>query len=215
MAETSAISTRDEGGSSAGRLFQEVFMKKSLAAAVAALSVLGLPALSRGEEAQQRLVDAPQAPAVKTGYKVWPNQPPPECPFPQSASLVGIGFTGRHAEYTGADTWYPSWAADGHQYSPWTDGNVNGLNSNSAGKNATTGQARIVGDDPLKLQVIEQSVYKSDPAPYASRYPCGSLVHDGVWYYGTYCLHPSGGVKKEDGITYNWPWLGPFVGFRW
>ncbi|MGB9604001.1 MAG: DUF7402 domain-containing protein, partial [Limisphaerales bacterium] len=40
------------------------------------------------------------------------------------------------------------------------------------------------------------------------------LVYDGVWYYGTYCLHPAGRVPR-DGIDYNWPWLGPFVGFRW
>ena len=52
------------------------------------------------------------------------------------------------------------------------------------------------------------------PAPYEGRYPCGSLVYNGVWYYGTYCLHPAGGDIR-DGITYNWPWLGPFVGFRW
>jgi hypothetical protein len=39
------------------------------------------------------------------------------------------------------------------------------------------------------------------------------LVHDGIWYYGTYCLHPSGSVRR-DGRSFNWPWLGPFVGFR-
>ena len=55
---------------------------------------------------------------------------------------------------------------------------------------------------------------KSDPSPYTGRYPCGSLVHNGVWYYGTYCLHPSGGVR-HDGVVYNWPWLGPFIGFRY
>lgn len=62
--------------------------------------------------------------------------------------------------------------------------------------------------------MVEQAVYRSDPAPYQSRYPCGSLVHDGVWYYGTYCL-AGGQVTKKDGITYNWPWIGPFVGFCW
>ncbi|MCX8107180.1 MAG: hypothetical protein N3G20_00080, partial [Verrucomicrobiae bacterium] len=121
---------------------------------------------------------------------------------------------GRHAEYTGADTWYPSWATDGHLYSPWTDGTVNGLNSNSAGAGATTGHATIIGDDPLRLVVTNQGVWKSSPHPYEGRYPCGSLVHRGVWYYGTYCLHPSGRVER-DGVPYNWPWLGPFVGFRW
>ena len=62
--------------------------------------------------------------------------------------------------------------------------------------------------------VTNQGVFRSSPRPYEGRYPCGSLVHNGVWYYGTYCLHPSGRVD-HDGIPYNWPWMGPFVGFRW
>jgi hypothetical protein len=165
------------------------------------------------DEAQFTLTDAPPAP---TNYnsRAWPSRPPPECPFPASDTLRGVAFTGRHAEYTGADTWYPSWAADGNLYSPWTDGSVNGLGSSSAGENATTGNATILGDDPLHLLVTNQGIFASSPRPYEGRYPCGSLVHDGVWYYGTYCLHPSGGVPR-DGINYNWPWLGPFVGFRW
>ncbi len=161
-------------------------------------------------DAAERLVSAP----AKAPYRVWPSEPPPGCPFPKSASLVGVGFTGRHAEYTHADTWYPSWAADGNLYSPWTDGNVNGLGSSSAGAEASTGHATILGSDPLHLVVTNQGIFKSSPRPYEGRYPCGSLVHDGVWYYGTYCLHPNGQVPR-DGIPYNWPWLGPFVGFRW
>ena len=54
------------------------------------------------------------------------STPPADCPFQKSDSIA-VKFTGRHAEYTGADTWYPSWASDGNLYSPWTDGNVNGL----------------------------------------------------------------------------------------
>ena len=162
---------------------------------------------------QFSLVEAPPPPPTNS-FRPWPSQPPPDCPFPPSATLVGVAFTGRHAEYTGADTWYPSWAADGNLYSPWTDGNVNGLGSGSGGENATTGHATILGDDPLKLTVTNQGVFKSSPRPYEGRYPCGSLVQDGIWYYGTYCLHPNGSVPR-DGITYNWPWLGPFVGFRW
>jgi hypothetical protein len=67
----------------------------------------------------------------------------------------------------------------------------------------------------MKLVVTNHGVFPSSPRPYEGRYPCGSLVYNGVWYYGTYCLHPSGGVRRDDGILYNWPWLGPFVGFRW
>ncbi len=145
---------------------------------------------------------------------VWPSSPPLDCPFVASDSVSGLEFTGHHAEYTKADTWYPSWADDGNMYSPWTDGVVNGVTSGSGGRGATTGFATIRGDDPQTLEIVGQGVYPSDPAPYQGRYPCGSLVHDGVWYYGTYCLHPAGDVKY-DNTTYNWPWLGPFVGFRW
>lgn len=159
------------------------------------------------------LVDAPP-PLATNSFVPWPSPPPADCPFPKSETVVGVAFTGRHAEYTGADTWYPSWAADGNLYSPWTDGNVNGLGVSSAGQEAATGHATILGDDPLKLIVTNQGVFKSSPRPYEGRYPCGSLVHEGVWYYGTYCLHPSGSVPRE-GIPYNWPWMGPFVGFRW
>ena len=160
--------------------------------------------------AAEKLVDAPEA----KPYWVWPSTPPANCPFPPSKSLVGAGFTGKHAEYTTADTWYPSWAADGNLYSPWTDGGVNGLSSGSGGDNATTGHATIIGDDPMKLVFTNQGVFVSSPRPYEGRYPCGSLVYNGVWYYSTYCLHPSWSVPHE-GITYNWPWLGPVVGFRW
>ncbi|MCX6868549.1 MAG: hypothetical protein NTV46_20550 [Verrucomicrobia bacterium] len=165
------------------------------------------------EPAVSTLIDAPPVPPPNS-FTPWPSQVPADCPYPQSATVTGLAFTGRHAEYTGADTWYPSWAANGNLYSPWTDGNVNGLGSGSGGEGATTGHATILGDDPLKLTVTDHGIFKSSPRPYEGRYPCGSLVHEGVWYYGTYCLHPGGGIRRDDGIIYNWPWLGPFVGFR-
>src|SRR5262249_52987742 len=152
----------------------------------------------------------------------WPNQPPPGIPFAPSKAFSSVVFTGRNASYTDADTWYPSWAADGDLYSPWTDGVVDGqpclsFNQRQLGKYlfgldpdspALTGQARIVGDDPLKLQIINLGTFAADPAPYSGRYPGGSLVHGGVWYYGTYTL------EDIDGPCGNWCTLGPFVGFR-
>ena len=183
---------------------------RSLAAALAA-GLLGT-ALAQAQSPKHESAALPQGGPRADG--VWPSEPPADCPFPPSATLTGLRFTGRHAEYVNADTWYPSWAADGKLYSPWTDGNVNGLNSGSAGHEATTGYATILGDDPLKLRVVNQGVYKSAPDPYPSRYPCGSLVYNGAWYYGTYCLGPGGGVGHA-GTNYNWPWLGPFVGFRY
>jgi hypothetical protein len=163
------------------------------------------------------LVVGADDPAPAAGAKVWPSEPPKDCPFAPSHELTGVAFTGRHAEYENADTWYPSWAANGNLYSPWTDGNVKGTGSNSdmgSDGKSTTGYATILGDDPLKLQVADQGVYASPVAPYHGRYPCGTLVHDGVWYYGTYCTGPQGDTE-HNGQTYNWPWEGPCVGFRW
>ncbi|HEX8986178.1 MAG TPA: hypothetical protein VF767_12110 [Bryobacteraceae bacterium] len=142
---------------------------------------------------------------------MWPSEPPAGCPFPRSNSLAGIRFTGTHARYTNADTWYPSWASDGNLYSPWTDGKVGEVESSSFGKNARTGHATIVGDSPLDLKIVNAATYPGDPMPYGGRYPCGSLVHNGVWYYGTYCLMDSDGDPSK-GL--NWDILGPFVGFR-
>jgi hypothetical protein len=110
------------------------------------------------------------------------------------------------------DTWYPSWAADGKLYSPWTDGFLNGVKSASwSGEKATTGHAIIVGDDPLHLSFAGAGIYPGSAAPYAGRYPCANLVYDGVWYIGTYCLNDSDG---DPCAGLNWDILGPFVGFR-
>ncbi|MCL5270509.1 MAG: hypothetical protein M1457_08165 [bacterium] len=180
------------------------------AARIAAPIMMALGAAAASAPAQPAQNDKEDTMTLQ----VWPSQPPADCPFPPSPTLTGLAFTGRHAEYTGADTWYPSWAADGDLYSPWTDGKVGDLRSNSGAPEPTTGQARIVGDDPLNLKVVDASLTVSPAAPYAGRYPGGSLVYNGVWYYGTYCLNPSPGVER-DGVKYNWPWVGPLVGFRW
>jgi hypothetical protein len=156
----------------------------------------------------------------------WKSAPPTDCPFEPSRDLRGIAFTGRHAEYTRADTWYPMWAADDICYSGWTDGffslqhgqpyDLSRMDCSSDSRNATnakraghsgTGNARILGDDPLHLTVENLGIEYARAAPYGGRYPCGTLVHDGVWYYGTYTLD-----ETDRGL--NWDVLGPFVGFR-
>ncbi|MHC4462865.1 MAG: discoidin domain-containing protein [Planctomycetota bacterium] len=149
----------------------------------------------------------------KSGPFLWPSQPPQDIPFKQSKELVGILFTGLHSDYRVADTWYPSWASDGNLYSPWTDGQTDGMRSGSGGRNATTGQAVMIGDDPINLKIKALGTTKGDPHPYQGRYPCGSLVYNGVWYYSTYCLGPAGRVM-HDGMQWNWPVLGPIPGFR-
>lgn len=130
-------------------------------------------------------------------------------PVEASRDIPSITFTGRYANYTEADTWYPSWASDGHLYSPWTDGRIGEEECASYGReNARTGQAKIIGDDPMNLEVISLGTTHSSALPYQGRYPAGSLVLDGIWYYGTYCL------LNDPSSSMNWPILGPFVGFR-
>jgi hypothetical protein len=138
---------------------------------------------------------------------LWPPDPPPECPLPPSSDLGGIAYTGRHTSYTEADTWYPSWAADGALYSPFTDGKVGRWSVGSVGLLAATGHAKITGDDPMELTVEALGSEFASPGPYGGRYPSASLVKDGVWYYGTYCVSSS-----RRGL--NWDVLGPLVGFR-
>jgi len=152
--------------------------------------------------------------AANDGF-VWKSEVPDDCPFEQSQTLTGIYFTGRHSDYHCGDTFYPSWASDDNLYSPWTDGKTDGISCTSGGgANACTGHAVMSGDDPLKLVIKNTSPPKNASAkPYRGRYPCGSLLHDGIWYYGTYCLGPSGGMKHK-GFTWNWPNLGPMPGFQ-
>jgi hypothetical protein len=174
--------------------------------AVPFVALLINPALPAGE---QEIVDLPAR-----GFQVWPSRPPADCPFEKSRDLAGILFTGRRSDYHCGDTWYPSWGADGRLYSPWTDGTTDGVASGSGGEQAVTGNAILEGDDPLRLEIHNTSEPQpASPRPYEGRYPCGSLFHDGVWYYGTYCLGPAGTVKHE-GRDWNWPVLGPVPGFR-
>jgi hypothetical protein len=94
-------------------------------------------------------------------------------------------------------------------YSPWTDGKIGNWASNSKGVCSMTGYARIAGDDPLDLLVTPLGTTMGPPGPFAGRYPAGSLVHRGSWYYGTYIVHEDVG---SDGKPRDL--LGPFVGFR-
>ena len=149
--------------------------------------------------------------AVPAAGAVWPSEPPADCPFPASAdahrhrlhwpscgihrrryvvSVVG----GRREPVFAVDRWQSQRA--------WLQFQRHQCH---------TGNAKIIGDEPLHLQVVDQGVYVSDPSPYAGRYPCGSLVYKGVWYYGTYCLHPNGTVP-HDGMNYNGPGSDPLSG---
>ncbi len=156
---------------------------------------------------------------------IWKSEPPEDIPFAKSEIWNALRFTGKSRHYDVADTWYPSWASDGNCYSPFTDGVTEGVNTRSWAEVierdghryvdtvTQTGQGIMVGDDPLDLKIIPLENQEASAYPYNGRYPCGTLVYNGIWYYGTYCLGPFGWTKYGD-YFYNWPHLGPFVGFR-
>ncbi len=147
----------------------------------------------------------------------WVSEVPKDCPFEQSSSLSKVVFTGRQSDYQIADTIYPSWADDDNCYTPYTDGITNGMRVSSGGSLKTgfeTGHAVLKGDDPLNLVIENTSKAKKGyAAPYRGRYPCGSLVHNGIWYYGTYCLGP-GAYHEHGGFKWGYPNLGPMPGFQ-
>ncbi len=176
---------------------------------------LGLPALV------SRSVSRSQAgTAAQHAYPgEWESPVATPCPIPRSEKFRGLYFTGRHREYAHADTWYPSWASDDAQYSSFADGYVLDASGNKVaaacdqGFNATTGFAKIVGDDPLQLEVTALGNWKSPGMPYGGRYPCANILVNGVWYYGTYCCDIN--YRKTKGVAYNWAWLGPYLGCRY
>ena len=153
---------------------------------------------------------------------VWTSEIPDDCPFEPSGEYNQIKFMGVKSGYRYGDTWYPTWAANDTLYSPWTDGNTTKrLDGNTDLSHSGAGPFRnqsahgvIIGSDPMNLTAYGTGVFLARSNPYMGRYPCGSLVHNGVWYYGTYCLGPAGSTKYGD-LTVNWPWMGPFVGFRY
>jgi len=182
----------------------------------------------------------PPVPGATGKWTRWNNTPPAGgAPFPQSKDLLGWEYlSGANPGYGGgdhvassADTWYPTWSTDGNLYTPWTDGTVkdditgktirSGSGNSHAPFMATTGQAAIVGNDPFNLTITEVATFPSSTYPYEGRYPCGSLMKDDTWWYGTYYLdNPNASIggnyvgpspKPNCG---NWCIQGPVVDFR-
>jgi hypothetical protein len=139
---------------------------------------------------------------------------PDSCPLKKSKDILNISFTGRFSNYTKADTWYPTWADDDNLYSPWTDGTIGDMEFiwSGAAANSKTGQAKITGNNPMNLIITNLGVHASTAMPYQGRYPCGTLVYNGIWYYGSYALDQSNGSIQKNFGWYN---LGPFIGFRY
>lgn len=140
-----------------------------------------------------------------------PSTPPPGCPFPPSSEIKGVSFTGRWANYTLADTWYPSWGRDGEMVSAFTDGVGEnwGTARSGCGAESVIGVGRIDGDDPMALTIHDLGRVPGSALPYGGRYPCGGLNHNGIWYQGTYALQDAAQPNK-----FNWPVLQGFLGFH-
>ncbi len=145
--------------------------------------------------------------------RVWRSETPAGCPFEPSTSITAVAFTRNYTAYTDADTWYPYWASDGNMYSGWTDGEIGEEGCQSNGPKARTGNARIVGDDPLDLRVASLGTEAASPLPYGGRYPSANLVYNGIWYYGTYAVDFDLS-KPEYRDLYSWAICGPLPGFR-
>lgn len=211
------------------RVSLQNLIKLAMAAAACTLALFCAFA-SSAEALRTRLMSGAfvESSTASDAWVAWPDSGPVKnIPFPKSEDLLGFEYLpNANAQYGGADTWYPSWAADGNLYTPWTDGTVNGVRSGSGGKpasgwNSTTGYATVTGDDPFKLNVTKVGLFTSSTYPYEGRYPCGSVVVGEKWYYGTYYLDnpnassPAGKVGPNPGPNCgNWCVQGPFSGFR-
>lgn len=154
-------------------------------------------------------------------------------PLPLCDTYTGIRYTGPLATYEKADTWYPTWANDGKLYTPYADGEACGETIfctwspsiekffSNLGEGAPerpqdferqveAGHAILTGGDPmdLKIEVLPKFTQRSER--FHGSYPCGSFIHEGIWYYGQYYLHRWINNQGQN-ITYE---LGPFQGFR-
>ncbi|HVZ74097.1 MAG TPA: hypothetical protein VHJ20_17080 [Polyangia bacterium] len=133
----------------------------------------------------------------------WPNTPPASSPFARSTSIKEIVFTGRHRLYATGDTFIPTWGSDDNLYTPFTYGEVGGVDSGSG-----LGWAKLTGHDPLALTVANAgTIDAGNPGPYSGAFPAASAILNGVWFYG---------ASSEDGNNGPcgyWCVGGPFIGF--
>ena len=57
------------------------------------------------------------------------------------------------------DTWFPSWASDGHLYTPWTDGYVSQIHSQSSCKGLAALESCVPGGGGLKSPNLSYRVW--------------------------------------------------------
>lgn len=173
-------------------------------------------------------------PAMQPDAKpyTWPDEPPANCPHPRSTSVQGLRFTGRYANYTGADTWYPTWAADGNLYSAWTDGYVWTTREvapyecpfcdvawKNLGREPSWGAGKLKpyhchsNTGPMGIglaKIVGDSPYNLRVEPLGrlhtgqDLYPCATAVAEGTFFVGTYRAFDDGG--RFNGFRYSRDW---------
>jgi len=175
-----------------------------------AMQLVVLSVICQDIISQESIVPYNSVPWIPT---IWKSELPPGCPFAPSTELSGVAFTRKYVSYTDADTFYPSWASDDNMYCGWTDGEI-GLEScqSGGGERAKTGIVKIEGEDPMNLEVTSLGLLAASALPYGGRYPCANLVHDGIWYFGTYGVDFDFS-KPEYQAQYSWAICGPLPGF--
>jgi hypothetical protein len=131
----------------------------------------------------------------------WECETPADCPLEKSRDIKGVVFTGRYANYTACDYWFPAWAADGHLYSACGDGEFCGH------RILNLGLARIAGDDPLDLRFTYLGHFNVPDFRTSSAYGCTSLIKNGVWYLGLEEGWNSASAGTPEGLARFWGFL--------
>lgn len=154
---------------------------------------------------------------TKLGYVLWDRFPSDmaTCPIPPSTGLVAIGIVGRVSHAHSADTFMPCWAADGSMYTAWQDGylysepfvftNLHAQGWGASGYPIHSAWAKILGDDPMDISVVDAGLIPSYKDGWAGRYPNAVFHKNGVLYFGT--------RLSDNGGTF-YP-AGPNVGFHY
>lgn len=147
--------------------------------------------------------------AVSDTMWMWHNpEPRPGFPIGESDEITGLGFLSDVIiqPYAFADTWYPSWGSDDRLYSPFMDGFIfGGVGVSGLSDPPTMGWAILTGNDPGSLlQLASSGSITTEKGSYKYRYGTTNLMHDGVWYYGSYLQS----AIQASGL------MGPFMGFH-
>jgi hypothetical protein len=180
---------------------KKFIMKSSLLIVIISVFIPIVPLLAQTDNNKREGNMADPAINPIYNYYEWANEIPEDCPFERSEDIKKVVFTGRYANYTGADTWYLQSAPDGNMYSPWTDGNMDGFSVNSNIRSQSTGQAKIIGTDPVNLKFKNLGRMWSGGSNY---YPCVSLIVDSAFYIGTYYAYNNQGYFNGFRYSSNW-----------